>query len=804
MSTTAQPDIAKILAGVGNLLPDLLAVFSADKLLLIQINAAGKKLLDPSGTRSLEKTALTDIIGINDIDRFRREVHPQALVLGRWAGGLVLRDFLGTEFNCQVKLIEIPAIIEGTGRCLCLHASTAAQESANKDLVSDPDMLSALLATSQNTIYFKDTASRFLRISHSLGKRLGLADSRDAIGKTDFDFFTAEHAAPAFEDEQRIIKSNEPLIDHEEKETFGGGKIAWVSTSKFPFHNREGKLIGTYGISRDITAWKIAQEELRRNELTLRSIFSAAPIGIALVHGRDILKVNNLLCETADRTPDELIGKSSLPLYLNESEYVRAGHELYDSLVERGRTSTETIWRRKDGSLVDVQMTAAAIDLGDGDAQGWRIVTVLDVTKKKRQDEKLRMLSSAVDQSPISIVIADTQGRIEYVNPYFEKISGFSAAEAIGQTPRILKSEYHTPEFYHALWTTISAGHEWSGDFHNRRKDGTAFWERATICAIRGQNGKIAHFVAVKEDITDRKRVEAEARELETRSQLSQKMESVGMLAAGVAHEINTPTQYITDNVRFLTDSFTQLFKVIAGYKSLAALAEGHAECAQLLKAVQAVEKENELDYLLAEIPRTLEQSLEGLGRIGRIVSSLKEFSHPNQAERSGANLNKAIETVVAVSRHEWKYVADVVTEFDPKLPQVDCVLDEINQAVLNLVINAAHAIGDAIKQRGLKRGTITIRTRQEPGWAVVEVEDTGTGIPPEVRNKIFDPFFTTKGIGKGTGQGLAIVQAVIVKGHSGKIDFITEVGKGTTFRIFLPRSDSHPSRAGISDAVRS
>ena len=185
-------------------------------------------------------------------------------------------------------------------------------------------------------------------------------------------------------------------------------------------------------------------------------------------------------------------------------------------------------------------------------------------------------------------------------------------------------------------------------------------------------------------------------------------------------------------------------------------------------------------------------------------MSSLKEYSHPNQAERSGANLNKAIETVVAVSRHEWKYVADVVTEFDPKLPQVDCVLDEINQAVLNLVINAAHAIGDAIKQRGLKRGTITIRTRQEPGWAVVEVEDTGTGIPPEVRNKIFDPFFTTKGIGKGTGQGLAIVQAVIVKGHSGKIDFITEVGKGTTFRIFLPRSDSHPSRAGISDAVRS
>jgi PAS domain S-box-containing protein len=797
MSTTAQPEIAKILAGVCDLLPDLLAVFNADTLLLVQINTAGKKLLDPAGTQSLDKIALTDIVGINDIDRFRREVHPQALVLGTWAGVLALRDFLGSEFNCRVKLLEIPAISAEGGRCLCLHASVTTQESASKDLVSDPDMLSALMETSPNCVYFKDTASRFLRISRTHAKRFGLDNPRDAIGKTDFDFFTAEHAGPAFEDEQRIIKSNEPLIDHEEKETFGDGKIAWVSTSKFPFHNREGKLIGTYGISRDITAWKIAQEELRRNELTLRSIFSAAPVGIALVHGRNILKVNNLLCEIADRTPDELIGESSLPLYLDKSEHARAGHELYDSLVERGRTSTEAIWRRKDGALVDVQMTAAAIDLGDGDVQGWRIVTVLDVTKKKRQDEKLRMLSSAVDQSPISVLITDPQGRIEYVNPYFEKISGFSAAETIGQTPRILKSEYHTPEFYDVLWKTISAGHEWSGDLHNRRKDGTAFWERATICAIRGQNGQIAHFVAVKEDITDRKRIEAEARELETRSQLSQKMESVGLLAAGVAHEINTPTQYITDNTRFLTDSFAHLFKVIAAYRSHHV---GNPESAQLAQA----EAENELEYLLGEIPRTLEQSLEGLGRISRIVSSLKEFSHPNQAERSGANLNKAIETVVAVSRHEWKYVADVVTEFDPKLPQVDCVLDEFNQAVLNLVINAAHAIGDAIKQRGLKRGTITIRTRQEPGWAVVEVEDTGTGIPPEVRNKIFDPFFTTKGIGKGTGQGLAIVQAVIVKGHSGKIDFITEVGKGTTFRIFLPRSDSHPSRAGIADAVRS
>jgi len=797
-SPTERSELAKVLVGVGNLLPDLFAIFDADKLTLIQINTAGKKLLDPSGKRTPDKIVLTDIIGINDIDRFRREVHAQARVLGSWSGVLVLRDFLGSEFNRQVKLLEIPAISADGGRCLCLHASATTLESAGKDLISDPDMLSALMETSPNSIFFKDTASRYLRVSRSKAKDHGLADPRDAIGKTDFDYFDAEHAARAFEEEQRILKTKEPLIDREEKATMADGTLTWLSTMKFPFYNREGKLIGTYGLSRDITARKAAEDAIRKNEATLQSIYSATPIGIALIQGRNIQKANDLLCIIADRTPDELIGQSLLPLYLNEAEYVRTGHELYDNLEARRLASTETIWRRKDGSLVDVLMTAAALDLGVGSAEGLRIVTVLDVTEKKRSEERLRMLSSAVDQSPVSIVITDTKGRIEYVNPYFEKITGFSAAEAIGRTPRILKSQYHTPEFYQVLWETISVGHQWAGEFHNRRKNGEAFWERSTICALRNPQGQITHYVAVKEDITERKHAEAEHRELETRSQLSQKLQSVGMLAAGVAHEINTPTQYITDNTRFLADSFAQLFKVVGVYRGHNA---SHPECSENLKEVAAAEKENELDYLLSEIPRTLEQSLEGLGRISRIVSSLKEFSHPNQAERTGADLNQAIETTVAVSRHEWKYVADVVTEFDPKLPHVECVLDEFNQVVLNLVINATHAIGDALKQRGLKRGTITIRTRQEPGWAVIEVEDTGTGIPPEVRGKIFDPFFTTKGIGKGTGQGLAIVQAVVVKGHAGRVDFTTEMGKGTTFRLFLPLAAPHPSRASLTTA---
>jgi signal transduction histidine kinase len=188
-----------------------------------------------------------------------------------------------------------------------------------------------------------------------------------------------------------------------------------------------------------------------------------------------------------------------------------------------------------------------------------------------------------------------------------------------------------------------------------------------------------------------------------------------------------------------------------------------------------------------------LQQNLDGLARVSRIVGSLKEFSHPNSPERASVDLNRAIETAVMVCRHEWKYVADVVTELDPELPPVPCMLDEINQVVLNLVVNAAHTIGDALKARAEKRGTITIRTKREGRFATVEVSDTGMGIAPELRSRMFEPFFTTKEVGRGTGQGLAIVHAVITKHHQGTIDFTSDVGRGTTFRLRLPLIVSTP-----------
>ncbi|MFT3867358.1 MAG: PAS domain S-box protein [Nibricoccus sp.] len=789
------PVLQADLYAIGKLLPGVFAVFTLPELRPVYLNPAGLNRLDPGGAVDFSKLTIADFIGVHDYDRFQREIYLQLHVRGFWKGTISLRDMLGSEFPVRVQFLEGPSVAgEGTRHVYLYAGITQAMEEGGDNAVTDEDMLHALLETTQNSIYFKDVASRFLRVSRAQATKFGLPDPRDCIGKTDFDYFTVEHAAPAFQDEQRVIRTGQPVIDLEEKETFSDGSMVWVSTTKLPFYNRAGKLVGTYGISRDITVQKIAQE-------------------------------------------------------------------------------------------------------------------------------RLRMLSCAVEQSLSSIIITDTQGRIEYVNPYFEKVTGYAANEVIGKNPRILKSGTQSDEFYREMWSTLSAGREWLGDLQNRRKNGELFWERATMSGIRNEQGIITHYVAVKEDITERKKAEeaqreseallkaifsgasdailllcdnklidcnpkalemfgyskdelmklqpkdvspseqpdgrdsavtaadyiqqalqngscqfewmhqrkdgscfpaevllssfafrgrsiihgsvrdvsekkkaeVERRELEARLQLTNKLESVGSLAAGVAHEINTPTQFISDNARFLTGAFAQLEKILASHRQLVEQAAAHADFGPVLAEIKATETENELEYLIEEIPRCLEQSLDGLRRIGKIVGSLKEFSHPGGEEKSHANINRAIETTVGVSRHEWKYVADVVTELDPNLPKVNCVIDEINQAVLNLIINATHAIEEANKKTGATRGLITIRTRQDAGNVIIEVTDTGTGIPEAVRERVFEPFFTTKPVGKGTGQGLAIVQAVIVKKHRGNVSFTTEMGKGTTFILTLPLTPPPP-----------
>jgi signal transduction histidine kinase len=272
---------------------------------------------------------------------------------------------------------------------------------------------------------------------------------------------------------------------------------------------------------------------------------------------------------------------------------------------------------------------------------------------------------------------------------------------------------------------------------------------------------------------------------LELERSQAQKLESVGRLAAGVAHEINTPVQFVSDNVQFVRASLPQIAAVIHAFRTLQQTVQSGGDVADAAFLADAADKAADLDFIMENAPLAIESAIDGLGRIATIVRSMKEFAHPDQAAKSLADLNQAIRGTLVIAHNEYKYVAELDAQYG-ELPAVPCYLGEINQVILNLLVNAAHAISDVVKDTA-SLGKLTVRTRLDGAAVEISISDTGTGIPEAARAKIFDPFFTTKEVGRGTGQGLAIARSVIVNKHGGTLRFETECGKGTTFIIRLP-----------------
>ncbi len=277
-----------------------------------------------------------------------------------------------------------------------------------------------------------------------------------------------------------------------------------------------------------------------------------------------------------------------------------------------------------------------------------------------------------------------------------------------------------------------------------------------------------------------------QVRQMEMQLSLARKMESIGQLAAGIAHEINTPIQFISDNLRFLQEGFTALEEVLKAAQVCCVPDPAGPESDRLASLAGAIQM-GDLDYLSREIPQALAQSLEGAERVAKIVRAMKEFSHPGSEEKKLVDVNHALETTITVARNEWKYVAEVERRFDPTLPLVPGLPGELNQVFLNLLVNAAQAIGEIIRPNSGERRRITVSTQGEAGWVEIRIADEGPGIPETIRHRIFEPFFTTKEVGKGTGQGLAIAHDVIVKKHGGQLFLQSELGEGSTFIIRLP-----------------
>ena len=373
-------------------------------------------------------------------------------------------------------------------------------------------------------------------------------------------------------------------------------------------------------------------------------------------------------------------------------------------------------------------------------------------------------LKIVVEHSPDALILASERGVIRFVNPAAERLLDRTAAELLGSELQLLLN----PE---DLTATLAAPSAMAQTCRIRGRPDQAWTETEAVVEYVTEHDGSRSIVFNARDVSERRRLEMEL-------QHAQKLQSVGRLAAGIAHEINTPIQFIGDNVRFLEEAFTGFAKVLDAYEKKLHLLGPDA-------AIEAVIEEADLEYLREESPIAVRQCLEGVTQVAHIVRAMKAFGHPGDEDKKPADLNEAIQNTIIVAANEINPVADVTTDL-ADLPMVPCQVGDINQTMLNLIINAAHAIESA--DRG--RGTIHITTKVQQDHAVIEVADTGTGVPTEIADKLFDPFFTTKDVGAGTGQGLALVRTLVADRHGGEIDFTSEPGAGTTFRVRLPLHD--------------
>lgn len=554
------------------------------------------------------------------------------------------------------------------------------------------------------------------------------------------------------------------------------GSAIWISMNGRAIRDDAGRIIFYEGMAHDITDRKLAEDALRESEERYRVAIEASTDGVVIIkNGKHVFVNQKFLQMHGYEKQEEILGKS-----IAESTHLHPEDRPKIMEMEQKTRGIKFAPLRvdvrvvhKNGNVNHIDASVASITY-QGEQAG--LVFLRDVTERRQTEE---LLNRIVKSSPMGIYIIQN-GKTQLVNAQFEQFTGYTEHEAIGmnlldivhpddrakvenQGRKMLKNKLASPY-----------------EFRIITKFGEIRTFMETVTPIQYQGGRAV--LGNVMDITDRKILE---------SQLSQaqKLESIGQLAAGIAHEINTPIQYVGDNIHFLQDAFSNVLKVVEDCNTL--IAEAKTKSLTNDSIAQAEQRLEALDlpYLTDEVPQAIKQSLEGVERVTKIVRAMKEFSHPGTKEKTLIDINRAIENTITVSKNEWKYVSDMVTDFDPSLPLVPCLPGEFNQVILNIIVNAAQAMGE-IHDGSDGKGSIKISTKHTGDAIEIRVSDTGPGIPKNIKSRIFDPFFTTKEVGKGTGQGLAIARSVIVDKHNGTISCETEIGKGTTFTINLPLED--------------
>ena len=528
--------------------------------------------------------------------------------------------------------------------------------------------------------------------------------------------------------------------------TTPGGSPRFVRAEGAP--TPDGRGVSTVWV--DLTERREAERRVAASEARYRMLFDASPqvLWVADERSSAFMAVNDAMVAQYGWSREELLAMSVHDL---DAAAARGGPP-----VEDGRTIGEAEarlrrHRRRDGTEVVMELRAHRITLAGAPAV---LELAVDVTGREAALERILTLSRAVEQSPASILVTDCRGALEFVNPQFTRATGYTAAEVLGKNPRLLKSGTHDAAFYRELWQTVTAGRSWQGAIQNRRKDGSLFWVSASISPVHDADGRVTHFVAVEEDVTSRRLLEDELRQ-------AQKMEAVGQLAGGVAHDFNNE------------------LTVVAGYAELAKarLANDPAGVGMLEHVVRAAQR-----------PASLTQRLLAFGR--------RQVLRPTVVQ-----LNDVVRGIERMLGRLVREPITVTTELSPGLGHVLVDTGQVEQALLNLCANARDAMPDG--------GTVTVSTADveldaafaashpgiHPGrFACLSVRDSGCGMSDEVRAHVFEPFFTTKGVGEGTGLGLAMVYGFVTQ-SGGAVDCASQVGAGSTFRLYFPIADRlHPA----------
>jgi PAS domain S-box-containing protein len=398
---------------------------------------------------------------------------------------------------------------------------------------------------------------------------------------------------------------------------------------------------------------------------------------------------------------------------------------------------------------------------------------------------------------PAAVLLTHASGMILTANPAMRDLLGFESDEVL--------NEVNFGDFYDDPDERARLIREWdasgqnlvNGEVKLRRRDGRDINVLYVTRLVKNAEGAVEYYQGMFTDITALRRAESERRALETHVRLSQKLESVGRLAAGIAHEINTPLQYVGDNIYFLKEAFESLYDLLSREKQTLADRCGERD-GQLLQLIRDLEAKVDLDYTVQTVRGALSRTADGINAVNRIVAALTELAHPVQGIKTRTDINALIKTALVLTRNEYRTIAEIETNFED-VPEPLVQKNELCQVLINLIVNAAHAI-DAAKRQDRRVGTIRIETRADDNLVSIRVADNGCGIPKAALDKIFDPFFTTKEVGKGTGQGLALARATVVDKHGGYISVDSAPGIGTTFTILLPIEQSSSPRATDSE----